>query len=848
MIELRDKTLEEWAREAQELRGRLEAAEETLRAIQSTVLTQEGAGSGHSEAMTRAALDRLYLALSSTTFGVLLVNEDGRIDFANQAFCDIFDLKEDPAELKSLTSPEMLEKIRHAYENPDEALAHIVEIVGRGQLVQGEEVPMSRERVFLRDYIPIGLGGADYGRLWIHKDITDRKRAEAALREREATLSGILDAVKESIWLLNADGRVLLANATAIQRMGKPASDIVGKLTQDILSPELAAARLARYQQVIGSRQPLEFEDERAGIAFRHSFYPVFDFEGHVSAVASFSRDITERKRVERALALSAWQKSLLASASAQVVAQNTSQGVLTVAAKLARELTQARFALSGRGCPGGDFHADATSLGEGATPWLPSHVLAGNLYEELISLGDSIRVNGDQFGNYPAWRGLIGEQERLHGLLATRLVDAQGNAAGLIMVGHKNDGGEFTEDDEALLRQLAVTASLALQHIEARTQAQERSDALIEDDRHKDEFLAMLAHELRNPLAPIRNAVHVLHFAGGSEPILQRQRDIIERQVTHMAHLLDDLLDVSRITRGKIVLKREPVHLTDVLVHAIETTAPVVESRRHVLTVTMPPDDLRVDGDADRLVQMIGNLLVNAAKYTDEGGQIWLEAVREGEEAVIRVRDTGLGIDPSMLPRVFDLFAQGDHSLARTQGGLGIGLTMVKYLAAMHGGQVEARSSGCGHGSEFIIRLPYLADETLAQVAIAAQDAVIPETSSHRILVVDDMEDARTSLAELLELLGNEVRTTANGPAALESARTWRPEVVLLDIGLPGMDGLEVARCLRAEHGDSMLLIALTGYAQQSDRQRTRKAGFNHHLGKPVNINTLRLLLTTPH
>ena len=375
-----------------------------------------------------------------------------------------------------------------------------------------------------------------------------------------------------------------------------------------------------------------------------------------------------------------------------------------------------------------------------------------------------------------------------------------------------------------------------------------EAEQTLRDADRRKDEFLAMLAHELRNPLAPIRNAVHVLRLTGSHEPTSVRQKDIIDRQVTHMARLLDDLLDVSRITRGTFELHKQPLHLADAIVHAIETSTPLIEARRHTLSVTFPPDDLRLEGDLDRLSQIVNNLLVNAAKYTDEGGQIWLEAACEDGQAVIRVRDTGMGIDPEMLPRIFEMFTQADQGLARSRGGLGIGLTMVKKLVEMHGGTVEACSGGAGQGSEFTVRLP--AFPCMAQSPVRAAKPVEgePETTPCRILVVDDVIDTSESFAELLGLWGHEIRMVHDGSAALTIARSFRPDVVLLDIGLPGMDGYEVARRLRQEHADRpMRLVALTGYGQESDRQQAREAGFDHHLVKPVDLGILHKLLIRP-
>jgi signal transduction histidine kinase/DNA-binding response OmpR family regulator len=363
------------------------------------------------------------------------------------------------------------------------------------------------------------------------------------------------------------------------------------------------------------------------------------------------------------------------------------------------------------------------------------------------------------------------------------------------------------------------------------------------EADRRKNEFLSMLAHELRNPLAPIRNAVQILGIQGNTAASLQWARDIIDRNVHQLVRLVDDLLDVSRITRGKIRLQREAVTLAAVIAQAVEISQPLIASRRHELTVSVPEESVWVHGDSTRLAQVLANLLNNSAKYTDEGGRISLAVAREGEEAVVRVRDTGVGIPPDMLASIFDLFTQVDRSLDRSQGGLGIGLTLVHRLVEMHGGRVAAFSAGANKGSEFVVRLPVLSRQPIPRAS--KNGGLEPVAAPRRVLIVDDNVDGAESLSLMLQLAGHQVQIVHNGPDALEAAPAFRPDVVLLDIGLPGMNGYEVARRLREQPElASTLLVALTGYGQEEDRQRGREAGFDQHLVKPVDPPVLASLL----
>jgi PAS domain S-box-containing protein len=374
------------------------------------------------------------------------------------------------------------------------------------------------------------------------------------------------------------------------------------------------------------------------------------------------------------------------------------------------------------------------------------------------------------------------------------------------------------------------------------------QTEALREADRRKDDFLATLAHELRNPLAPLRNAVQILALRGDDSAVVAQTNELMDRQIQQMVRLVDDLLEVSRIGQGKISLQKAPVDLAEVVATAVETSRPLIESHRHNLTVSLPDHPIRIEADTARLAQVLSNLLNNAAKYTEDGGRIELIAERVSEVAVLRVRDNGVGIAPEAMPQVFDMFMQVESLTDRSQGGLGIGLTIVRRLVEMHGGKIEARSAGLGKGSEFLVRLPALAEpapESARELPEASSAS--SAKGSRRMLVVDDNVDSAESMALVLRLRGHEVRLSYDGQSALEEAQSFRPEVMFLDLDLPKMDGYEVARRLRLEPAmRDMTLVAMTGYGQEEDRQRTQEAGFQLHLVKPVDFNKVEVLLSS--
>jgi PAS domain S-box-containing protein len=376
-------------------------------------------------------------------------------------------------------------------------------------------------------------------------------------------------------------------------------------------------------------------------------------------------------------------------------------------------------------------------------------------------------------------------------------------------------------------------------------TERKRSQQELEEADRRKDEFLATLAHELRNPLAPMRNAIKILKAEGPSRPELNWARDVLDRQIHVMARLLEDLLDVSRISRDNLQLRKETVELRSVIESSLETSQPSIEARGHRLTIELPPEPVHLDADPVRLVEVFSNLLDNAAKYTEPGGSIVLRAVREGGDVVVSVKDSGVGIPPAMLTQIFEMFSQG-RPVASSKSGLGIGLSLVKWLVERHGGTVEARSRGSGAGSEFLVRLPVLAKQPVRAAAARTEDAS-ESPAKYRILIADDNRDSADSLAMYLKIKGHQTSKAYDGEEAIAAAKAIRPDVVLLDIGMPGLNGYEVCRRIREQPwGRDTLVVALTGWGQKQDQQRSEEAGFDRHMVKPVEPSALIKLLAS--
>lgn len=636
-----------------------------------------------------------------------------------------------------------------------------------------------------------------------HELTEQAQKAEAALREGHARFEALFEVSPIGMYLVDSELRIRLVSQTARAVFGD-LGELIGVDLEEVIHvlwpPAIAHDIVARFRHTLATGDPYASPDFCAERSDRH-VREYYDWQicritlpEEQYGVVCYFIDVSERRKSDRALAKAlAYGDDIIATLREPFVVLDSSLRVKTAnrsfyeSFQVSKQETENRYLYE---------------LGNGQ--WdIPSLRI---LLNHVLSRSQSIH-NFEVEHSFPA----LGRK--------TMLLNAR----------------PFPPDSKnpelILLAAYDVSA------------ARQRSAELAESARHKDEFLATLAHELRNPLAPIRSAVQLLGMKGLQETDMNTARQIIARQVTIMVRLIDDLLDVSRISRNRLDMRKERVELAALIEAAVESSHPLIQQCGHELTVNLPSQTLNLDADPVRIAQVFVNLLNNAAKYTKPGGHIWLTAERDGNDAVVQVRDNGIGISANMLSCVFDIFTQVDRLSAPSQGGLGIGLTLVRRLVEMHGGSIEARSGGLDQGSEFIVRLPLIPPQH--ERSSNSTEPATKLLSGRRILLVDDNQDLAESLAMLLRLRGNDVRIAHDGLAALETAETFRPELVLLDIGLPKLGGHEVAQRIRAQPwGRDIVLVALTACGQVEDRRRSEEAGFNLHVVKPVYVAALEDML----
>jgi PAS domain S-box-containing protein len=749
----------------------------------------------------------LQVTLASIGDGVITTDRDGNVTFLNPVaeHCTGWTLATAVGRPLATVFNIVNEETRRPVENPaTRALREgvVVGLANHSVLIaeDGQERPIDDSAAPIRD-----ANGVVAGVVLVFRDVTERRQHERELREALAEAEDI--TLRHPFLILDADLHVVGANRSFYERFKVLPEETIGRFVYDLGNRQWDIPRLRELLEEIVP-QNVTFEE----------FEVEHDFEriGRCTLVLNARRvrrdgdqgthillaieDVTDRRCAEAAIAVSERRyRRLFETAKDGILILDGGTGRITDVNPFMTEL-----------------------LSYPHEYFLGKELWEIGLFEDATTSREAfVRLQREEYIRYD------------HLPLRT----AGGQAAEVEFISNL-----YSVDHKPII-QCNIRDITERHHLEEQERAHAR--ALAEISSRKDEFLAMLGHELRNPLAPILNAVYLLARHGEEPPIQRQARDVIERQVAQLKRLVDDLLEVSRISTGRLELRRELITLSGVVEGAVQSTHSFIESRHHELTVSVPERPLWVYADAARLQQVLVNLVMNAAKYMDDGGHIWLTCEELDGEAVVRVRDTGPGIAHDLLPRVFDLFTQAERTLDRAQGGLGIGLAVVQRVMELHGGRVEV-ASVLGQGSEFVVRLSLAASPAPEQPA-APPAAVRPAFRSVRVLVVDDNVDAAESLALLLSLSGHEVRVAYTGPAALEVAMKDPPEMVLLDIGLPEMDGYEVAERIRKEPALAhTVLVAVTGYGQARDQLRAGAVGFNHYLVKPVDPDQLEQLVDT--
>ncbi len=810
-VEMANEQLEQLQAENADLRARLEEAEDTLRAIRSgevDALIVDGDPGPQVFILQGADAESNRFRsdiLSKVSEAVIAVDDEQRVIYFNAAAEEQYGVGAGEA----LGRP-LRELYEYRWIHPEDEAKAYAEIAETGHW-RGENIHIRRDgrQIHVESSVSqmVDRDGEPGGLLAVIRDITGRREAEAALRASDERYRTLFNSIDEGFCVVEVlfdqegqayDYRYLETNPSFITQTGL--QDVVGRTSRELM-PGQDDEWYAIYGRVALSGEALRFERYAPTIGRWYDLYAMRIGEPGQRMVAVVFNDITRRKQAEEALRRN---EALFTN-----IIRQAPGGVHVVDDQLRTQ----------------QVNAGARSIFAAAEP------LIGRPLSETMEI---------------LWGPEIGAEVTA---VFRRALETGKRWVSPRFTEKRDDTGR-TESYEWEVQRLTLPGGRhgVVCYFKDVTEQRKLEDALLaqtealeEADRRKDEFLAMLAHELRNPLAPLRNAAEILQIDGTGPRERATAQRLIGRQIENMSRMIDDLLDVSRITEGKIVLKKETVLLESVLTSVAGAVRPACEAQGQTLTLSLPPRAVHLHADPTRLEQVFGNLLGNAAKYAGVGCRISLgaELAAGGREVLVRVADDGAGIDPELLPRIFDLFVQSSRTLDRAHGGLGIGLTVVQRLVTLHEGSISAHSDGLGHGAEFVIRLPVL-ESPAGEVASAVP--VRTRRQRLRMLIVDDNRDSADSMALLQELCGHQTRVANNGPDALVAAGEFQPEVVLLDIGLPGMDGYEVARQLRQLPGlGKAFLIALTGYGSVADREKAREAGFDEHLVKPADLGQLR-------
>jgi PAS domain S-box-containing protein len=747
----------------------------------------------------------LQVTLSSIGDAVITTDAEGKVTFLNPVAQTLTGWTQNDAAGVPLDEVFRIinQESRHTVENPaTRALREglIVGLANHTLLIakDGKERAIDDSAAPIRDDKDVVVGV-----VLVFRDVTERRKAEQDLRESEERFRLLVEGVRDyAIFILDPEGNITSWNAGAERIKGYTAEEIIGKHISCFYPPEAIQMGWPESELKKAAEQE-RFEDEgwrlrKDGSKFWANVIitALRDEHGDLKGFSKITRDLTERKEKDSQLRES--------------------------------EVRFRRLFESAR---------DGILILDGST---------GQITDANLFMTELLGYSPDEFVGKQLWEvGLLKDLEDSHA--AFRQLQEQGYIRYDLPLQNKN--GERVEV-EVISNVYNVNHERVIQcnirditERRQRERAEAEAEALAALHRRKDEFLATLSHEIRNPLAAITNAIDLLEGQKYEDPTQIKATGIIRRQANNLVVLVDDLLEVSRLLSNRIQLNLEQVDIRDVVQKAVETARPVINQPIHALTVSLPSVSIWVNADAIRLEEVVVNLLNNAAKYTPKDGHIWLSVQKEGNDMVLRVKDDGIGIAPDFLPQIFDLFTQAQRSLDRSEGGLGVGLTLVRKLVQMHGGNIQARSAGLGQGSEFIVRLPVLPSPVQPQIPEVEKT----KAAGHprRVLIVDDNLDTADSIAMLLERSGHEVNVAYSADKALAVAAEFQPEVVLLDIGLPEMDGYEVARRLRRDARlKGLKLIALTGYGQDSDLQRAKEAGFDHHLVKPAGLEKIEELL----